>query len=68
MNGQGWRTERCACGGAISAPADDWAAITEAVRAHNATPAHTSWRLGMRLERDPRSTGRDGLGVLRVAS
>lgn len=46
------RTERCVCGGCITAPADDWEAITEAVRLHNSGPEHTAWRLGIELVRE----------------
>lgn len=59
------RTERCACGGCITAPADDWAAIAAAVRLHNSGPQHQAWRLGLQLITERYL--RDGLGVWRAA-
>lgn len=61
------RTERCVCGGSITAPANDWDAIAIEVRLHNATPMHEAWRLGLRLERQDGTTTPDGRGVRRVA-
>lgn len=47
------RTERCVCGGYITAPADDWDAIATEVRLHNATPMHEAWRLGLAYRAAP---------------
>jgi hypothetical protein len=38
------RTVPCVCGGEISAPDGDDAAITAAVRVHNDTARHRAWR------------------------
>lgn len=60
------RTEPCVCGGCISAPADDWQAIANAVNLHNRSPEHQAWRIGWNLARHPNTWGLDGLGVARM--
>lgn len=64
--GPGRRSERCVCGVTITARDATWEAVADAVALHNAGPAHTAWRLGMRLIRDRDTWSRDALGVSRV--
>ena len=58
------RSENCCCGGTIRVAdhTDDDEVVT-ALQVHNATPQHRSWRLGVRLVRQPRTDTRDGHGL-----
>ncbi len=60
------RTEPCVCGGSITAIADDWCDIAEAVRRHRLMPEHAAYMAGMRLVREPGTTQRDGQAVYRT--
>lgn len=62
----GYRTERCVCGGDITAKCDDWQDIARAVEVHARTPQHTAYRIGLGYARELDSWGRDGLGVVHV--
>lgn len=58
------RTERCVCGGSITA---DDSAPGLAVAAHNRSPRHEAWRLGLRVEVIPTVLpAADGRPVLRL--
>ena len=63
VEGPGRVTEPCVCGGVIRAEQATWDAVADAVALHNAGPLHTAWRIGLRLVRDERTWGKDGLGV-----
>lgn len=45
------RTERCVCGGYITAPDGDWDAIAGAVLLHGRSEQHGAWRLGITTTR-----------------